>query len=264
MENSDDESITSLNKKRDEESNDSAYGSIIYSNNSAYGSNVLPDSEDMIEVYDKEESKERDGDNDDADAAEDDSEGGIDDEDDLGSLNDLLDEVTLSDLDEDEGKKKKSKKEKKVVKKAKEEEEEETYSDEEDDEEDEDNYLKKFDEQIKQNVIADYHPELNQHNYEEIEAMTTVIRNSQGMIIDPLHKTIPFLTKYEKARILGDRARQINSGAKPLVEIEAFVMDGYLIALKELEEKKIPFIIKRPLPNGGVEYWKLKDLEILV
>jgi hypothetical protein len=36
-----------------------------------------------------------------------------------------------------------------------------------------------------------------------------------------------------------------------------------LIALAELERKAIPFIIKRPLPNGGCEYWKLKDLEVL-
>jgi hypothetical protein len=33
---------------------------------------------------------------------------------------------------------------------------------------------------------------------------------------------------------------------------------------KELEEKKMPFIIKRPMPNGGCEYWKLSDLEILI
>jgi hypothetical protein len=36
-----------------------------------------------------------------------------------------------------------------------------------------------------------------------------------------------------------------------------------LIALKEYEEKKIPFIIKRPLPNGGCEFWRFADLEIL-
>jgi DNA-directed RNA polymerase I, II, and III subunit RPABC2 len=72
------------------------------------------------------------------------------------------------------------------------------------------------------------------------------------------------LTRYEKARVLGERAKQINSGAKPLVKIDENVIDGYLIALKELEEKKIPFIIKRPMPNGGCEYWKLSDLEILI
>jgi DNA-directed RNA polymerase subunit K/omega len=41
------------------------------------------------------------------------------------------------------------------------------------------------------------------------------------------------------------------------------MIDAYLIALKELEEKKIPFIIKRPLPNGVIEYWRISDLEIL-
>jgi len=50
-------------------------------------------------------------------------------------------------------------------------------------------------------------------------------------------------------------------GAKPLVELGSEVMDGYLIAKKEFELKKIPFIIKRPMPNGGCEYWKFKDLE---
>ena len=28
-------------------------------------------------------------------------------------------------------------------------------------------------------------------------------------------------------------------------------------------KKKIPFIIKRPIPGGAFEYWKLKDLEII-
>jgi DNA-directed RNA polymerase subunit K/omega len=62
---------------------------------------------------------------------------------------------------------------------------------------------------------------------------------------------------------LGERAKQLNSGAEPFVEIDETMIDGYLIALKEFEEKKIPFIIQRPLPNGACEYWKLKDLEII-
>ena len=37
----------------------------------------------------------------------------------------------------------------------------------------------------------------------------------------------------------------------------------YLIAEKELNQKKIPFIIMRPLPNGKKEYWRLQDLEII-
>jgi DNA-directed RNA polymerase I, II, and III subunit RPABC2 len=137
----------------------------------------------------------------------------------------------------------------------------------EDDEEDEDedeNYLQKFDENLRKNVVANYHPEMVAHNYSEIEVMSRVVRDANGVIIDPLHKTLPFITRYEKARILGERAKQLNAGARPFVETPANMIDGYLIALKEFEEKKIPFIVKRPLPGGGIEYWKFRDLEVLV
>lgn len=140
-----------------------------------------------------------------------------------------------------------------------------TEFDESEDEDDDDEfYLQKFDETTQQKIIADFHPELQTHNYDEVDVLSRVIRDEDGNIIDPLHKTLPFITRYEKARILGERAKQINSGAKPLVELEPNIIDGYIIALKEFEEKKIPFIVKRPLPNGGVEYWKFEDLEILV
>lgn len=135
--------------------------------------------------------------------------------------------------------------------------------DEEDDEEEDDNYLQKIDESMKHNIISEYHHELKVHNNEEVEALSVVVRNETGVIIDPLHRTLPFLTKYETARVLGERAKQLNSGAKPFVEIDVSLIDGYLIALKEFEAKKIPFIIKRPMPNGGCEYWKLKDLEVV-
>ena len=135
--------------------------------------------------------------------------------------------------------------------------------DEDADEEDDENYLQKFGEDIQKTVVRDHHPELHIHNNEEIEALTSIIRDVNGEIIDPLHKTIPFVSRYERARVLGERAKQLNSGAEPFVEIDETMIDGYVIALKEFEEKKIPFIIQRPLPNGASEYWKLKDLEIL-
>ena len=138
--------------------------------------------------------------------------------------------------------------------------------DEEDEEDDDDdqNYLQKISDNTKHDIITDFHPELYSHNDDEIQTMSKVVRDNNGMIVDPLHKTVPFLTRYEKARILGERAKQLNSGAKSFVEVDDNIIDGYLIALKELEEKKIPFIIKRPMPNGGCEYWKVSDLEFLV
>jgi DNA-directed RNA polymerase I, II, and III subunit RPABC2 len=135
--------------------------------------------------------------------------------------------------------------------------------DDDDDDDNDDEYLQKFDESIKQKIIADYHPELKTHNYDEIEVLSRVVRDNNGTIIDPLHKTLPFITKYEKARVLGERATQLNSGAQPFVEVDADIIDGYVIALKEFDNKKIPFILKRPLPNGAVEYWKLEDLEFI-
>ena len=136
--------------------------------------------------------------------------------------------------------------------------------DEDDDEEEEDDhYLQKFESEISKNIIADWHPELKSCNYDEIDILSRVVRDQTGTIIDPLHRTLPFITRYEKARILGERAKQLNSGAKPFVDVDESVIDGYLIALKEFEERKIPFIIKRPLPNGGCEYWKCKDLEVI-
>jgi len=132
------------------------------------------------------------------------------------------------------------------------------------DEEEDENYLQKFDETLKQNIISEYHPEMQQLNYNEVELLATIKRGEDGEILDSLHRTLPFLTKFEKARVLGERAKQINDGAKPFVKLTNNAIDGYLIALAELEQKVIPFIIKRPLPNGGCEYWKLKDLEILM
>jgi DNA-directed RNA polymerase I, II, and III subunit RPABC2 len=135
----------------------------------------------------------------------------------------------------------------------------------EDNDEDEDriseNYLQKFDIEINKDYIVDFHPECFVHNYEEINTLTQIVRDVNYNIIDPLHKTIPFLTKYEKARIIGIRAKQINSGAKPFVQVPENIIDGYLIAEMELKEKRVPFIIKRPLPGGTCEYWKIKDLE---
>jgi DNA-directed RNA polymerase I, II, and III subunit RPABC2 len=132
-----------------------------------------------------------------------------------------------------------------------------------DDEEEDDEYLQKFDREMRDNYILDQHPESINHNYDEIYNLAKVQRNKENIIIDDLHKTIPILTKYEKTRILGQRAKQLNNGAKPLVKLDTPLIDGYLIALKELEEKMIPVIIRRPIPNGASEYWHLRDLEIL-
>jgi len=121
--------------------------------------------------------------------------------------------------------------------------------------------LRKFEGEINKDYLITFHPEIQTHNYDEIATLSTIVRNQEGQIVDNFHKTLPFVTKFERARILGVRAKQINSGAFVMIEVPEHVIDGYTIAQMEYEQKKIPFIVKRPLPNGAVEYWKFADLE---
>mgnify|MGYP003387768618 CR=1 FL=1 len=137
------------------------------------------------------------------------------------------------------------------------------YSDDETDSDEDDDYLQKFDENVNKDYILDFHPEAQLHNYEEVKKLATVKRNKSGEIIDPLHRTNPFLTKYERTRVLGQRAKQLDTGALSTVKIPETTIDGYLMALMELQQRKIPLIIRRPIPNGGFEYWKVSDLELL-
>jgi len=132
----------------------------------------------------------------------------------------------------------------------------------------EDDRYRKINQEFRKNYIAETHPESKGHTDDEIHALAKVVRDKTGAIVDPLHRTIPVLTKYEKTRILGIRTKQLNNGAEPYITSKVNitsekVIDGYHIALRELEEKKLPFIIRRPLPGGGMEYWYLQDLEIL-
>ena len=73
-------------------------------------------------------------------------------------------------------------------------------------------------------------------------------------------KTVPFLNKFEKARLLGVRIQQLSAGAQPKISTEGFntIQD---IVDEELKQRKIPLIIKRNLPNGDSEEWRLEEFE---
>ena len=120
-----------------------------------------------------------------------------------------------------------------------------------------------FQEKEVKKYINEFYPEMKQCLLEEVHSKLYIKRNKDYVIEDSNHTTIPILTKYEKARILGIRASQLNDGADPYIKVSSNVVDSYVIAQKELKEKVLPFIISRPLPNGNIEYWRLRDLEIL-
>ena len=62
---------------------------------------------------------------------------------------------------------------------------------------------------------------------------------------------MPYLTKFEKIRVLGARATQISEGAPPAVDTTGLT-DAMSIAKKELSENKLPLVIQRTYPDGTV------------
>lgn len=72
------------------------------------------------------------------------------------------------------------------------------------------------------------------------------------------------LSKYERVKILGLRSEQLQRGAEPYIEVDTSKeFNPREVATEELRQRKLPFMIKRTLPNGNEEYWRLDDMIIL-
>ena len=79
------------------------------------------------------------------------------------------------------------------------------------------------------------------------------------------NSTNPVITKYERAIVLGQRIEQLARGSQPFIDVSSIdnggsPMSSENIAEKELLERKLPFVIKRTLPNGKSEYWRIEDM----
>lgn len=75
-------------------------------------------------------------------------------------------------------------------------------------------------------------------------------------------KLQPFLTKYERARLIGTRARQLSSGASAMIDTTNF-KNVVEVAEEELKQRVIPFIVRRYLSNGKYEDWKIDEFKII-
>jgi DNA-directed RNA polymerase subunit K/omega len=114
---------------------------------------------------------------------------------------------------------------------------------------------------VRMSEAADLQKMFKQHPeiwipYEEQVQEKLLVRGPEDMN----HRTYPLLTRYEITKVLSFRSSQISNGAKPYILVPDGVTDAYQIAKLELESKRLPFILKRPLPNGNYEYWRLSDL----
>ncbi|KAF2275900.1 RNA polymerase Rpb6 [Westerdykella ornata] len=87
----------------------------------------------------------------------------------------------------------------------------------------------------------------------------TVASMRDKKVPDDKRTTTPYMTKYERARVLGTRALQISGNAPVLIDVEGMT-DPLQIAIKELREKKIPLVVRRFLPDGWYEDWTCEEL----
>ncbi|XP_059147140.1 DNA-directed RNA polymerases I, II, and III subunit RPABC2-like isoform X1 [Physella acuta] len=98
-------------------------------------------------------------------------------------------------------------------------------------------------------------------DHEQGERVEIISDGATGQVEPQKRITTKYMTKYERARVLGTRALQIAMCAPVMVELEGET-DPLAIAMKELKARKIPFIIRRYLPDGSYEDWALDELII--
>ncbi len=80
-------------------------------------------------------------------------------------------------------------------------------------------------------------------------------------------KTRGYYTKYEYTALVAMRAQQLADGAKPLVELTGIRTGDplfvWIVAKREVEQRKLPFLVRRQRPDGTAEFWSTQELEIL-
>lgn len=115
-------------------------------------------------------------------------------------------------------------------------------------------------------ILYKHHPEAILDYTEAIVQklpLAAVPPGTGGSTVDPNHKSQPFLTQYERTRILGFRANQLAQGGRPFIVVPTHITSTLEIARLELDQRRLPFVVKRPMPDGSFEYWRLSDLMIL-
>lgn len=114
-------------------------------------------------------------------------------------------------------------------------------------------------------ILYKYHPETVIDYVETVvpEVPLQSVPPTENGQKDSKHRSPPFLTIYERTKILGTRTNQLAEGAMPFVTVPEYMTQPLDIAKLELEQRRLPFIIKRPMPDGTFEYWRLSDLMIL-
>jgi DNA-directed RNA polymerase subunit K/omega len=118
------------------------------------------------------------------------------------------------------------------------------------------------------NELLKFHPEAKIDTIESV-AMDMLLTNVPPTFanpdgqVDQKHRSVPYLTQFERTKILGFRTNQLSQGARPYIAVPAHITELRDIARLELEARRLPILIKRPMPDGTFEKWRLSDLLLL-
>ena len=120
----------------------------------------------------------------------------------------------------------------------------------------------------------DAHDELTENEIAQIEKECKIIENRETITQDKPHEPVeiisdkglvitgpPTLTRFEKARIMGARALQLSLGAPVFITIPKNIVSSLEIAMEELNQRLLPIVIKRSLPNGNYQNISIDKFE---
>ena len=110
-------------------------------------------------------------------------------------------------------------------------------------------------------ALLKHHPECVLE-YEEAEQSSIPLKTTLSEN-DSSHRSMPFLSIFEHTKILGMRTNQLAQGARPYIQVPEHITNVIDIARLELEQRRLPIIIKRYMPDGTYEKFRLSDMIIL-
>ena len=122
--------------------------------------------------------------------------------------------------------------------------------------------------------IRENSDDMTEKQMAEIDKECEIIRNRDIITQDTEHKPVeivsddgkvitgpPTLTRFEKARIMGARALQLSLGAPVFIEIPKNATTSLEIAMEELNQRVIPIVIRRTLPNSDYQNIPISKFE---
>ena len=117
-------------------------------------------------------------------------------------------------------------------------------------------------------TLFKHHPECQIYSIDAIAPKTLLLAAPPDaatghLVPDENHRSKPWLTQYERTKILGFRTNQIAQGAKPYILVPKHIVEASDIAKLELKERRLPFLVARIMPDGSYEFWRLSDMMIL-